>query len=718
MASTSQPNSNGNDAGTRLSAYYTGGTGSGVAGCSNHPDEQGLLCQTSYAGNPASGPAMITTGYTYNDLQEPTTVTETSGATSRTHSTTYDDAGRQIGTSLNVTGLTGSAPVPDLSYGYNNATGLPTTTSPAGGANGGTITTGYDHWGRTDSYATSQGSTETTYDAAGETSTVDGADGTVTTYTYDGTDAAGNPERRGLVTSEHVATATTSTTIGAAFDAAGNPEKETYGGGVSLTNIYDTAGDLTDRTYSGGVTDANSGQVNADQPWIGWSQTFDGLGHVTQDWTPDGAAISGNTTGQAATGYARAYTYDPADRLTRVVDQTSTNATPVLDENGMPVEGAASSCVIRSYTFDADGNRTSKTTTPAASEGTCQTGAVPTGATTTKWTYDTADRIANNGYVFDNLGRITTIPQADTPAAQHGGAPSDLTLGYFDNDQVHTQTQNGTTLTNALDAAGWPLAQATGSTDGSSTSTTSYGYNDATDNPAFETTTTGTSITSEAYPIGPDGLLAATVTSAGTVQVAINDLHGDCASQVTLPADGDATGIDDWVRTDEYGNSDTDVAVGLTATNPIGGATGGLGYGWTGAHLRVTEPNGLIQMGARVYDSATGLFTSSDPQFAGNSTAYAYPQDPRDGFDLTGLCWFGGGWCHPIAHAWHIAVHYVKHNVWKWLSGFSFSLGARLTCYGLSYAFAEELDAPGWAKYVCKAVGKGAGYVWKNFIWN
>jgi len=41
-------------------------------------------------------------------------------------------------------------------------------------------------------------------------------------------------------------------------------------------------------------------------------------------------------------------------------------------------------------------------------------------------------------------------------------------------------------------------------------------------------------------------------------------------------------------------------------------------------------------MGARLYNPATGLFTSQDPVQGGNTTTYTYPQDPINKQDTTG----------------------------------------------------------------------------------
>ena len=48
----------------------------------------------------------------------------------------------------------------------------------------------------------------------------------------------------------------------------------------------------------------------------------------------------------------------------------------------------------------------------------------------------------------------------------------------------------------------------------------------------------------------------------------------------------------------------------------------------------------LTEMGARVYNSATGRFLQTGPIEGGTLNDYVYVSDPINQFDLTGQCWF------------------------------------------------------------------------------
>jgi RHS repeat-associated protein len=288
-------------------------------------------------------------------------------------------------------------------------------------------------------------------------------------------------------------------------------------------------------------------------------------------------------------------------------------------------------------------------------------------------------------------------------------------LGYYDTDALHTQTQGGVTFTNTLDAVGRPLTQATGPTGGA-------GVFDGDDGLRRLRELAGVRDHGGRWGDLPchlreclDGLLAATMTGSGQVQVAVADPHGDVVAQITLPANGDASGLNEWTDADAYGNAVNGTPVGATATsspgNPTGDPTARPGYGWLGTHQRPTQGTGMVQMGARLYNPATGTFTSTDPLYRGNTTPYAYPQDPINRYDLNGQWW------HWLRRAYEATTGYIRRSFWRNAAGFSFGYGMRLTCTGALYVFVEELGSGVWAYRGCSAFGFVAGYAWKRWVW-
>jgi RHS repeat-associated protein len=71
-------------------------------------------------------------------------------------------------------------------------------------------------------------------------------------------------------------------------------------------------------------------------------------------------------------------------------------------------------------------------------------------------------------------------------------------------------------------------------------------------------------------------------------------------------------------------------------TQNSSGPTWRSNYGWLGASQRATSPSGLMLVGARVYNPASGTFGSVDPVRGGNANAYTYPADPVNRYDITG----------------------------------------------------------------------------------
>ena len=93
---------------------------------------------------------------------------------------------------------------------------------------------------------------------------------------------------------------------------------------------------------NGAVTDPATGARSV-QPWLAWSLEADAAGQIVHEWNPDGAAFTGMVAGVQAVAADLMYTYDPAGRLTKVVDQSD-------DADG-------TSCQLRTYRFDVRGDR-------------------------------------------------------------------------------------------------------------------------------------------------------------------------------------------------------------------------------------------------------------------------------------------------------------------------------------------------------------------------
>lgn len=557
----------GGGAGDTETVYYTAGSNPVVAACGNEPEWANLPCQTGPAAQPGTSglPPLPVTTYTYDDYLNPSTKTETFGSTgTRITTTSYDAAERPLTQTITVTGTGMGTAVPETRTLYSAASGLVTDTqtlSPSGGVTA-DINTGYDDFGNVLSYTDASGNTSTfTYDIANRITSRNDGEG-IETLSY--TNSLGAPTQ---ITDSQAGT------FAATYNPDGSLVTETYPGGTTATYNYDATGTAVALQY-------------ANSKWT--TPLIDSV-------VPN---AHGDWSSEAILNATKTYSYDAADRLTSVQDTFNTQ------------------CTIRNYAYDADSNRTSRTTYAAGANGACQTSS----GTTTSSAYDSADRATNTGYTFDTQGDITSTPSADA------GGTGSLTATYYANNMLASQAQNGATMTWTLD----PTQGRFSSCTRSGVTYTSH-YSDAGNIPAWGAGSDGSWTRSVS---GFNGILAAQVNVSGTT-LELSDLHGDIVATASTSAT--ATGPATTYTYTEFGTPET-------------GSPGA--YGWLGGdQISNNALGGQLLMGARAYNANTGRFSQTDPVPGGSANPYDYAQqNPVTNFDLTGKWWVNGEEVHTLSY--------------------------------------------------------------------
>lgn len=596
-----RPGASGADAATAQTVYYTVGANPRDATCTGHREWAGQPCVTRVAGpvtghdtSRMAGQLSVKRVTGYDRFGSPTVVTESvtgpvNGVTvtqERTATTTYDAADRVV--SVEIAGTNAGSPIATTRSVYDAHGDVTAVQSIANGSVVSEVTRTYDALGRLVSYTDADGgTTTTTYDRYGKPITETQTQGAQTigtrTFAYDST-----AEPRGFLTS---ITDSVAGTISATWGPDGQLQTETLPGGITLSIGYDPARVPTSRTY----TRTSDGVVI-------WTDSV--VENHRGQWVQHDS-----TTGTATYAY---------DRLGRLVGATDT----------LVVSGV---CTANTYGYDTHTNRTSFTTATGAANAPCPT----TPTTTVTSTYDSADRLVSgfggSGWTYDPLGRITSMPGGDGTGV--------VGNEFFVNDLIAAQEVPGQARVEwALD----PLQRRSRYEEfawvndawASSVTKVSHYATDS-DEPAWilEDSTLPSDVTR--FVSGVEGDLAVTTTLSGGRVVQLVDLHGDVVA--TLPvADGASEAT--WsglvyFRADEFGN-----AVDLGS----GSASAGR-YGWLGAFQRSGEAlGGVILMGVRLYQPATGRFMSVDPVAGGSASAYDYcSADPVNCTDLGGTWGFG-----------------------------------------------------------------------------
>jgi RHS repeat-associated protein len=247
------------------------------------------------------------------------------------------------------------------------------------------------------------------------------------------------------------------------------------------------------------------------------------------------------------------------------------------------------------------------------------------------------------GYRYDALGRTLTVPAVDAAGiGAHAADAGALGLGYYANDMVATEAQGSAQVTFTLDPTQNRILTA-----GDGATTTTNHYTGGSDAPAW--TSTGPETWTRDI-MGIDGGLAATVDQAGAVVLHLANPHGDVIA--TVDDDPAALGVIGYAEYTEYGAPRDAV----TAPQP---------YGWSGGRQAPDQGlGGLVVMGVRLYDPATGRFLSVDPVSGASANAYDYcGQDPVNRTDRSGMTWYYRG--HQTVYAktvfqwgsWHLRWH-------------------------------------------------------------
>ncbi|MFI4989718.1 MAG: hypothetical protein ACHQHO_02220 [Solirubrobacterales bacterium] len=401
--------SKGPNAHDQKTIYYSSAANGEYPSCGGHPEWAGLVCETLPAKQPElmGLPKLPVTSYTYNMFNEPETISETFGATTRTKKETYDSAGRRK--SSETTASTGTS-LPKVNFSYSSELGVLEKESTEGEEK--TLASEFNRLGQMIKYTDSDGNSAK-YKYAGpendymlEEASDSSASGTSKqTYEYDATTKL----RTKLIDSA-------AGSFTASYDAEGRLTSVSYPYSLCANYAYDSVGQATSVQY------LKTSNCSESEPGIYYSDS-------------SLASVRGEMFSQTSTLAGESYFYDASGHL------SETQETP-----------AGEGCTVRAYAYDEEGNRASSSTRAPGGGGACQS----EGGTIEAHNYDEAGRLADGGMAYDGLGNVTKLPAADAEGKE-------LTSTFYVDNAIATQTQGGVTNEYKLDPEGRVRETTTGS---------------------------------------------------------------------------------------------------------------------------------------------------------------------------------------------------------------------------------------------------------------
>jgi RHS repeat-associated protein len=457
--------------------YYSAGANSTYPGCGGHAEWANLPCQTQPAKQPetAGVPNLPVSTVTYNVWDEPETITETVGTTTRTETKTYEGAGRLEKSAVSST--VGTA-LPAVTDKYSGSLGLLEEQSNEGKTK--PIVSHYNTLGQLTSYTdAAEGTSTYEYDVDGRITSANDGKGTET-FTYS--------KVTGLLTELLSEYLTSKVAFTAAYDAEGNLLTEGYPNGMNGNYSYNQAGEAIGLEYLK-TTHCSTGCT-----WYEEAVVPSIHGQILSQTNTVAGATSADTD-----------SYDAASRLTQVQE------TP-----------AGKGCTTRVYAYDADTNRTSLKVREPGTEGKCAT----EGGLEEKHTYDEADRLTDKGTAYNVFGSITALPATDAGGKE---VSEEVTNTYYTDSQLESQTQNGQTIGYKLDPAGRTVE--TVSTGQPVVSSVTNHYTGPGSSPAWSENTTTNEWTRNIS--GVTGFAAVQTNGAAPV-LQLSDLHGDVVATAAV----------------------------------------------------------------------------------------------------------------------------------------------------------------------------------------